>query len=270
MVGQDYLKQVIQKYVDKKLFPRFVIITGQKGSGKKTLVKYIAKKLSAYEVYPGNSVEDVRQAIENAYHCTFPAIYIFPDSDKMSAQAKNALLKVTEEPPRNAYFIITVEDIGNTLSTLKSRGTELKMGAYSEKELSQFTNEETVLRMATNPGQVEQLLSMNASEFYSFCIKVIDNIGNVTGVNALKIGQSFSFKDDQEGYDPVLFLDCVSRICFARCVEQYEKLSIEEFEKYTQMVMLCGKYKNELNLTGVKKDATFDAWLLECWKLGRE
>lgn len=270
MVGQDYLKQVIQQYVDKNLFPRFVIITGQKGSGKKTLAKYIAKRLSAYEVYPGNSVEDVRQAIENAYHCTFPAIYIFPDSDRMSAQAKNALLKVTEEPPRNAYFIITVEDIGNTLSTLKSRGTELKMEAYSEKELSQFTLDETVLKIATNPGQVEQLLSMNAPEFYKFCIKVIDNIGEVTGVNALKIGQSFSFKEDQEGYDPVLFLDCVSRICFARCVEEYEQLSTDDLRYYNKMVMLCGRYKNELNLTGVKKDATFDAWLLECWKLGRE
>lgn len=266
MVGQKINMEFLQTCIDNDCFPRFIIITGEKGSGKKTLANYIAKHLlKAFEIYPGNGVEAVREAITNSYRCAGTTVYIFPDADKMSAQAKNAMLKITEEPPRQAYFIMTVESMNNTLATLKSRGTEIQMESYTEDELRTLIdessdNDELAIRIASNPGQLQQLRSIDTKEFYAFCEKVLNNIATVTGVNAFKIGNSFKFKDDGEGYDPILFFECIKTICLDR---SKEVIPMDELKAYQSTIRITNQYKRDLLLTGVKKDSTFDMWILE-------
>lgn len=271
MIGQELNKAYIQQSIENNSFARFVIITGQKGSGKKTMAKYIAKQLKGYEIYPGNSVEAVREAIDNSYKCAGTTVYIFPDADKMSIQAKNAMLKITEEPPRQAYFIMTVESMNNTLGTLKSRGTEIQMEWYSNFELQTLIsepneNDKLALNIATTPGQLEQLRALNVAEFYTFCEKVLDNVATVTGVNAFKIGNNFKFKDDGEGYDPVLFFECIKTICLNRC---QPGTSADYGKALIDTIIATSNSQRELTLTGVKKDSTFDMWILQMrdiWK----
>lgn len=266
MVGQKINMEFLQTCIDNDCFPRFIIITGEKGSGKKTLANYIAKHLlKAFEIYPGNGVEAVREAITNSYRCAGTTVYIFPDADKMSTQAKNAMLKITEEPPRQAYFIMTVESMNNTLATLKSRGTEIQMESYTEEELwtlidESSDNDELAVRIASNPGQLYQLRSIDVKEFYSFCEKVLNNVATVTGVNAFKIGNSFKFKDDGEGYDPILFFECVKTICADR---SKEVIPFDELKALQSTIRITNQYKRDFSLTGVKKDSTFDMWILE-------
>lgn len=270
MVGQENNLEFIRLSIANDCFPRFVIITGEKGSGKKTLASFIAKKcLKSFEIIPGNSVDAVRQAIDNSYRCAGVTAYIFPDADKMSIQAKNALLKITEEPPRDAFFIMTVESVNNTLETLKSRGVEIQMEAYSKKQLASLVENATdkdkiAIRIASNPGQLKQLQSIDVEIFIAFCHKVLDNIGSVTGVNAFKIGDSFNFKDDPNKYDPILFFECIKDICARNSKEDMSNL-----ERYVETLRITSKYKREFSITGVKKDATFDMWILEMRNIWR-
>lgn len=272
MVGQRNNLEYLQACVDTNSFPRFLILTGPKGSGRKTLAKYITKKcLKAYEIYPEKGVEAVREAVENAYRCAGTTVYVFPDADKMSTQAKNAILKVTEEPPKQAYFIMTVESMNNTLATLKSRGTEIAMETYSKSELIEFKKpnnsmEELALDVATTPGQYLALIDADVENFYTFCEKVLDNIAVVTGVNAFKIGDNFKFKEEGTGYDPALFFECVKHICFSRVMKSNSK---EELSCLYQTIKCVNSYSRELTITGVKKDSTFDMWILsmrDIWK----
>lgn len=273
MVGQKTNLEFLQTCVDNNCFPRFIIITGPKGSGKKTLANYIAKKcLNGFEIHPGNGVEAVRTAIDNSYKCAGTTVYIFEDADKMSTQAKNAMLKITEEPPRQAYFIMTVESMNNTLATLKSRGTEIQMESYSMTELASLIdnpddNDKLALQIATNPGQLQELRALNVAEFYAFCEKVLDNIASVTGVNAFKIGNSFKFKEDGNGYDPILFFECIKLICVERCEETNSR---SEMVACVATIVKTNEYQRDFSLTGVKKDSTFDMWILEMRKIWSE
>ena len=45
MIGQKINLEILQTCIDNVCFTRFIIITGEKGSGKKTLANYIAKNL---------------------------------------------------------------------------------------------------------------------------------------------------------------------------------------------------------------------------------
>jgi len=56
-------------------------------------------------------------------------VYIIPDGDCLTPPCQNAALKVLEEPPRYAAFILLAENPGNFLETLRSRCIELFMGS---------------------------------------------------------------------------------------------------------------------------------------------
>ena len=155
MIGQENNLEIIKKWRCNKSIPRFIIISGARGSGRLTLAKVIMKMINAKGIIMGNSIDDVRETIENAYNITDATCYIFRNADDMRNEAKNALLKVVEEPPNSAYFIMTVENIDNMLGTIKSRGTVLKMQPYSRKELKSLCEDELLLEYCSTPGQLQ-------------------------------------------------------------------------------------------------------------------
>jgi hypothetical protein len=55
-------------------------------------------------------------------------VYIIPEGDFLTDLCQNAALKVLEEPPAYASFIILAENPGNFLETLRSRCIELFVG----------------------------------------------------------------------------------------------------------------------------------------------
>ena len=121
MIGQKNNINTLIQWRCNRSTPRFIIISGDEGSGRLTLAKIIIKMINAKGIIMGNSISEVRETIENAYTITEPTFYIFRNSDDMSVSAKNALLKVVEEPPNNAYFIMTVQNIKNMHCTIINR-----------------------------------------------------------------------------------------------------------------------------------------------------
>lgn len=264
MIGQEKLLSKIERLCAIN-FPRFTILCGPKASGKHLIAKHISKKLNATLVNSGIKVDEIRETISLAYKQSEPTVYLLADADKMSPAAKNAILKVTEEPPRKAYFIMTLVDLNNTLATLKSRGTVLTMDRYFPGELLEyatskgynFTDQEQdyLMGICTTPGEVDILCSYNITEFYQFVETVAENIGKVNGANAFKIGARLSYKEEDEGYDVTLFLRTLMCVYLARIHQSSLRtvLSIREISKYLA----------EMNTTGINKSATMDMLILE-------
>lgn len=265
MIGQERLLTRIDKMIEAG-FPRFTIICGNKQSGRKTIARRIAKALGAYLINSSIKVDDVREIIDLAYKQTEPIVYLLADADKMSPAAKNALLKVTEEPPRKAYFIMTLKDINNTLGTLKSRGTILNIDPYTPKEILDYAEfkqyelskeeQDIVSNLCAVPGEVDLLMRYNILEFYDFVKTVIDNIGTVNGANAFKIGLKLNYKDNDGGWDISLFLRAIMFVCRDRMIE-------EPLPQYKESIRVTSKYLSQLSITGINKPSTIDMWILE-------
>lgn len=268
MIGQTTLQRNIQELVENERFPRFCILVGQEGSGRKTISKYIAKKLGASCTVVGTSVDEIRTVISEAYKISMPVVYVLADADKMSPAAKNALLKVTEEPPQSAYFVLTLTDLNTTLGTIKSRGTVLYMDPYSRDEIdeyyhnnfSSFTDERAIINeLCETPGEVDILHQMGAVAMREFVEKVVDNIAVVSGANSFKIASSIKFKDtDENKYDLRLFWKAFMTICSDRLRD--------DPIKYAAGIKTTSKYLQELRITGINKQSTFDMWVLDIRK----
>lgn len=266
MIGQQKVLSKIDRLINYH-FPRFTIITGPAGSGKKLLATQIAKKLNATAIFSGIKVDNIREVIKLAYKQAQPVVYILPDADSMSINAKNALLKVTEEPPRQAYFIITVQDLSNTLQTLISRGTVFKMAPYSGDELAEYVEvkhypfsereKNIIYDVCRVPGDIDIMANYKIQEFYEFVKTVAENVTQVNGSNALKITKQLKYKEDDAGKYPVdLFLGVLIRVYL-------EYMQKQPLLKWLDNMRLVSTARRELQITGISKQAVIDKLILD-------
>jgi DNA polymerase-3 subunit delta' len=199
MIGQVNNIRFLDTCIQNNKLPRFLLIRGDKGSGKKELVKYIAQKTNYELVFFGNSVEAVRNLINLCYQQTKPIIYVITDCEKLSTQAENALLKVAEEPPTNAYIVLTVND-DSLLPTIKSRGTLISMEEYSYKDKKEFaksvlditTGLDEQLELCTTPGEIIDIVNTDYNSISKFCDNIVNNISQANIGSALKITKKIS------------------------------------------------------------------------------
>ena len=270
MIGQKDLLDIINKQIEDATFPRFSIIIGQEGSGKRTLAKAIAMALECNIVFIEPKVDAVREMIKECYSVTEPMVYCIADTDTMSVSAKNALLKICEEPPKNAYIIMTADSNTNVLSTLWSRAGRYFMQPYTPQDLIDYAetacsepmNVGIMLDLCETPGDVNTLESVGAEEFYEFVEKVVDNVAETSAANAFKIANSINFKGT-EGYDMALFLRAFRAICGTRLREATVKGNTEDLEHYSLGIKVVSKTLNQLQITGINKGALFDIFILD-------
>lgn len=255
MIGQKNNIETLIKWRLNKSVPRFIIISGSNGSGRLTLSKVILKMLEAHGVILGNSIENVRETIENAYKVTETTFYIFRNADDMRTEAKNALLKVVEEPPNNAYFIMTVQNIDNMLGTIKSRGTLIKMQPYSLKEKMEFTEDERLLKYCSNIGQMKDVNEQQLELAIKTVQKVINGLRKKSGTIVLEACTSLRAKQTEtEKLDCNLFMRVFENEITQDAISKNTIESIEVCKYELQRSTINKKFSIECMLLRILED----------------
>ena len=251
MIGQKNNINTLIKWRCNKSVPRFIIISGDIGSGRLTLAKIIIKMVNAKGIIMGNSIAEVRETIENAYTITEPTCYIFRNADDMKNEAKNALLKVVEEPPNNTYFIMTVENIDNMLGTIKSRGTVISMEPYSPKELRSVCDDDFILQYATNIADTKrERAELERTE--DCVLDVIAGLKAKSGTKILKTTTQLRSKvTETDKIDCLLFM-LMFKAELLHHPELYDPNSLKHLVKCTQ----------ELQRMSVNKKASIECMLV--------
>ena len=62
-------------------------------------------------------------------------VVLIEGAEYLNEQAANALLKLVEEPPHNALFLFTTEDVGLVMPTIQSRCARLNVSPLSDERL---------------------------------------------------------------------------------------------------------------------------------------
>lgn len=265
MIGQKSIQQQITGAINSGSLARFIILVGERGSGRKTLAQEIAKQINADFVVADKGVDAVREIIDNSYKLTNDVVYVL-DSDGMSAGAKSALLKVTEEPPNRAYFIMLVVNAELTLDTLLSRACVYHMDNYTVQEIAEFagTDDWRYSNYCTNKYEVDLLQNYGIDEFSDFVGAVLDNINEVSGANALKIGKKIAFSNEPDKYDMKIFLQAFRTECIDR-VQQFDEYP--QKMRYLDWVEITTDILGVLCIPNINKQALFDKWIFAIRKV---
>lgn len=262
MIGQTRNKLQVMMWKEEDNLPRTLILSGSRGSGKRKFATYIAEQFGFDVRWVGNKVNDVRDMISDCRSLSKPTMFVFVGADDMSLSAKNSLLKVTEEPPNDAYFVIPLEDVSNTLATIKSRSIQMQMEPYTKEQLAYFTEDKVCLEIATNPGEIIELEKMGVDNLVEIVEKVIDNIFDVGCGNALNIAKNIRFKDEDEGYDLGVFWRVLNNRLVYRLYENILKFTMRQVKEYTDFMLVTQEFLNRLNNPSYNRKMLFDMWVL--------
>ena len=217
-IGQRKAKEFVKQ---RKYLPNSTLIIGGKKSGKATFARYIAEELGYDCIFIDNKVDSIRDMIELSSSLASPTLFVVRASG-MSIGAKNSLLKVTEEPPKNVHICMLAYTEGDVLDTLISRSWVIPLLPYSTDEVTYYLERfvkssidiTQLAQSFSSPGQVQYLVQAQGKEALALYLEKVqffyDNIFEASSSNALKIVDWFKLKDTDTRDDaliPELFLE---------------------------------------------------------------
>lgn len=261
MIGQEIVKSTISKWGQ---LPKFIIVEGEVGSGRKTLVRYISSKFDADSIVVGTSVDDIRNIIEDARSIFKSRIYVI-DGNNLSMSALNSLLKIAEEPPLNCHIAMTVDSINNALPTLASRAKVLTMLPYTSEEKILFVKSYKKVdtsgldgraivdycNLASNLQMLEDILVYGAEEIFEKVTTFYDLIWEASASNSLKVTNWLKFKEADEGkIEPKLFLNCLLNWSTIVIRKNYKEMTFEEIQAHDLLVREASRCLRKVSKKG--------------------
>ena len=189
------------------------MIIGENNTGKTYMAQYLCDKFKKYYIGMSNDVKSVRNLVEKMIPNS-NTVYHFKNFNKASMQAKNALLKITEEPVEGNHIIITGE---SQIKTLESRAFRFVVSPYSIKELIEYGSKyfDTKFIEEMNKVGIDTPAKMFKYKDYTNLTTVVDLVKNIfnkiTYMNYNDIIELINNFDNRvDNYDSTLiFLDAL-------------------------------------------------------------
>lgn len=169
-------------------------------------------------------------------------IYIINNSENMTKEAQNALLKTLEEPPEYAVIILVTSNENLLLNTIKSRCIKILFSNLSDEEILEYfeRNHEDISKtmVSTFGGSIERAINLKDKiEIYEKIKNVFENIEQLNELEVLRL------KDDVLNDKDEIFsiLDYINT-CF------YNKMinNISKAEKYNKCIQAVEEAKTRL------------------------
>lgn len=173
IIGNNKIKQMLQNSISSNSLLHSYMFIGADGIGKRMLAKEFAQMIlcekktssipcgicpSCIEFLSNNhpdymeidaddgksiKIDQIRflqEKIAEKPIISHNKVYIINNSDTMTKESQNCLLKTLEEPPEYAIIILIVSNDNQMLNTIKSRCTKLNFSPLSNEEIMQYFN----------------------------------------------------------------------------------------------------------------------------------
>ncbi len=261
-MGNERVKEALRSAFSAGRFPHAVIFQGEAGCGKRTLAELVAKALvcrvrerapcgscpSCIRTAAGShpdvrviqgsgstkavSVEAVRALLEDAYRMPEEAdynVYIIDFGGKTMDAPQNKLLKLIEEPPKGAVFLMISPSAEAMLPTIRSRAQIFTLRPPEEEAAALWLAEnrqadpararELAALCGGNLGRMqEELEGGGASQAQALAVQIAQTMLLPTGAHRL-LAATFPLQKDR-----ALFREVLSRLtsifrdaCVLRC-----------------------------------------------------
>lgn len=189
-------------------------------------------------------------------------VYIINNSDAMTREASNALLKTLEEPPTYAILILITDNENKLLVTIKSRCTKINFQPLAEKEIKEYINkiasgEKTMSDSMVKQcqGSIGRLIKIQEEQEKYFMVEQLTEILEKKDITQIWREAEVLYDAKENIYD---LLDYINVVFF-------EKLQTTKDFKYTKAVSIIEQTKKRI-ASNANYDMTIDNLLLKLWE----
>lgn len=288
--GNDKIKKLLETSIKSNNLVHSYMFVGSSGIGKKLFATEFAKVIlcesnddacnscsSCVKFNSGNhpdlavidtddgknikidQVRNLQEQIAEKPIISNKKVYIINNSDLMTTEAQNCLLKTLEEPPEYAVIILVLSNESKLLTTIKSRCTKISFKNLSKGDLNNYARlnniqfNENMLDICD--GSISKLLSLEKnSELYNNIDKTISDLALKDIVDVWNEAE-FLYKSKENINDALDYFNIVF----------LKKLKITNEPKYINAVNIVETTKKRLN-SNANYDMCIDNLLLKIWE----
>lgn len=265
-IGNEYIiKGLLTTYPD---WPSTFLLIGLPGAGKTTLARLIAKQLDCNpmnlkEIDAGQDrgIDNIRRIINDSHKRPLVGkikVYIFDECQGLTNDAQQALLKITEEAPKDTYFIFCSTNPQKIIKALQARCQQgfVHLQGLSNKELG------TIISNICKQEKIE--LDDKTKKIASLCIYHADGIPRDAIMSFAKFYRYESVEEvekelkryigeiSEEMWAMVNELDRKNYIKFIQLFKKMDRGNYDSFR-----IMFANVFKKKL-MTAIEKDNKMD------------
>lgn len=186
-------------------------------------------------------------------------VYIINNSDLMTVEAQNCLLKTLEEPPEYATIILILSNENKLLNTIKSRCTKIAFQKLSDNELIKWAK--------INNIDVNSDLLTTCNGSISNLINLKDNVESYQALNTIL--EAFPKKDIVDIWNSADILykskENINNLLDYFNVIFLDKLRSTKDKKYINTIKIVELTKKKLS-SNANYDMCIDNLLLKLWE----
>lgn len=293
IIGNNKIKQELQDSIKNETISHSYLFSGQEGIGKLAIARQFAKMLlclskevacdscsSCVKFNSGNNPEylelepdgnyikiaQIRQMQENVYQkpiISKKKVFIINNSDKMTEEAQNSLLKTLEEPPEYIVLILISSNDNKLLNTIKSRCLKISFNNISDQELLNYIKNKQIIENVSENifkmcnGSIGKLEKIKENiDIYNQIEEKTDKLIDGKIKNIVQMINEFDvlYKSKEIIYDLLDYMIVI--------VYNYINKSRNYKEKYINMISAIEKTKIKLN-SNTNYDMCIDELLLK-------
>ena len=292
IIGNEEIQNLLKQAIKNNRTSHSYLFVGTEGIGKKQIAKEFAKALlclnndkycntckSCIEFDDNNNpdfvilepdensikieqIREIQRKVVEKPIISNQKVYIIDNSDKMTTEAQNCLLKTLEEPQEYVVIILIASNENNILATVKSRCTKLFFENISDDDIQKYLKEKigdvqfekSMIKLSEGSiGRCIQI-AQKKDVLYEF-EDIIKNIENMDKLQILSCSKYFSDNKD----DINLILNYMYILIFENIKNTSKKIN------YINAMEKVQKAKEKL-LRSNNFDMTIDNMLIEIWR----
>lgn len=256
IIGNNENKKILENMVKKQNIPHSYIFSGIPGIGKFLFAKEFAKAILCRNetIKPCNSciactsfdnsnnpdciiidegtdsikTEQIKELTKSVLEKpieSYKKIYIINNSENMTKEAQNSLLKTLEEPPGYIVILLITSNENILLNTIKSRCMKLMFQPLSNNEIFEYfkRNDEQIDEGMLDifEGSIEKAFEVkDKKEIYE---KINSEFANIEAKNEIQI---MSLKEEFSQHKDEIYslLDYINIIFYKKLIKNKEKI----------------------------------------------